>query len=121
MAQQINTEKQVFEKQQYRQVIKPAFTQLSVGDQPAGQAGEPAPLPSIEEFFEFYQELFTQIPKEGQTNSHQYLVNESGQYIGGEQVNEQIIALTQEITNLRQENLDLQQQLIDLARQTPNE
>ena len=118
MSNKITIEKQVFEKQQYRQVIKPTFNQLSVGGQTPGTAQATAPTPTIQEFFDSYQELFFQIPKEGETNSHQYLVNQSGDYIGGQAVNEQVLALTQEITNLRQENLELQQQLLDLANQT---
>ena len=120
MEQQITPTIEVFEKDQYVKVIKPAFTQLTVG--PTGQTPgtvDPPPLPTVSEFFQNYQDLFFQIPKEGETNSHQFIVNQSGEYIQGQAVNQQILALTQEITNLRQENLELQQQLLSLSNPTP--
>ena len=117
MSNKITIEKQVFEKQQYRQVIKPTFNQLSIGNQTPGITQTIITPLTIQEFFENYQELFFQIPKEGEVNSHRYIVNQSGDYIGGHEVNEQVLALTHEITNLRQENLELQQQLLDLANQ----
>lgn len=118
MAQEVNIEKTVFERQQYRQVIKPTFNELTVGNQPAGQGAAEAPVPTVDEFFQYYQDLFFTIPKEGETNSHQYLINQSSEYTQGQAVNAEIQALTQEITNLRQENLDLQQQLLTLSNTT---
>jgi len=114
MSEKVSISKQVFEKQQYRQVIDTSFTQLTVT---AGASTAPAaPTPTVEEFFQSYSDLFFQIPKEGTTNSHQYLVEQSGEYIGGQAVNQDIIALQQEITNLREENLQLQEQLLNLSR-----
>jgi hypothetical protein len=120
MEQQITPVIQVFEKNQYLKVIKPAFTELTVGTgSTPGTSGESVnTLPTISEFFQNYQDLFFQIPKEGETNSHQFLVNQSSEYIQGEAINQQITALTQEITNLRQENLELQQQLLSLTKTT---
>ena len=83
-----------------------------------------------EDFFNIYQNLFFQIPRFGDINSHQYLVVESTEYTGYIENQEQIDALLEEITDLREENLqlnlDLQQILgakesIDqLIRQNPN-
>jgi hypothetical protein len=57
--------------------------------------------------------LFFDIPKFGETNSHEYLIKTSQEYIGTSAlVNDEIQALVDEITELRQENLDLQQQLL---------
>ena len=68
---------------------------------------------TIEQFFTYYDELFYQIPKLGDINSHQYLVVTSGAYIGSTTPNDDTIqALIEEVTQLRQENLDLQQQII---------
>ena len=119
MEQQITPTIEVFEKDQYVKVIKPAFTQLTVGPtgQTPGTVDTPL-LPTISEFFQNYQDLFFQIPKEGETDSHQFLINQSSEYVQGQAVNQQILALTQEITNLRQENLELQQQLLSIANTT---
>lgn len=110
MAEQISLNKQVFAKNQYERVIDTSFTQLV----------EPIPIPptsipsiSVAEFFNNYQDIFFQIPKFGNINSHEYLIKTSQAYLGENQAdNDTIQALIDEITQLRQENLDLQQQLI---------
>ncbi len=116
MSSIIDLSKQVFEKQQYQQVIDTSFTELTVGGTAPGTTA--TPTPSIQEFFDTYGQIFYDIPKTGETNSHQYLVNQSSEYIGGEKTNQEIVALLAEITSLREENLQLQQQLLDI--QTPN-
>ena len=108
MAEQIVLTKQVYDKNQYQKVIDTTFTQLV---QPASQATGSA-LPTVNEFFDYYNQLFFDIPKFGSTNSHEYIVKTSGEYINATQTNETIQALIEEITQLRQENLDLQQQLL---------
>jgi hypothetical protein len=109
----VDLNKQVFEKQQYQQVVDTSFTQLTVGGVSL-TAATAVPLPTVQEFFDNYAQLFYQIPKTGETNSHQYLVNQSSAYIGGEGNNEEITALLAEVTALREENLQLQQQLLDI-------
>jgi hypothetical protein len=117
MSSTIDLSKQVFEKQQYRQVVDTSFTELTIGGT-TGTGSTTTPIPSIQEFFDTYGQLFYDIPKTGESNSHQYLVNQSSAYIGGEGLNEEVVALLAEVTSLREENLQLQQQLLDI--QTPN-
>ena len=109
MAEQIVLTKQVYDKNQYQKVIDTTFTQLV---QPASQATGSA-LPTVNEFFDYYNQLFFDIPKFGEINSHEYLIKTSTEYIGASSVvNDELQALIDEITGLRQENLDLQQQLL---------
>ena len=109
MAQQIKLTKQVYDKNQYQKVIDTSFTQLV---QPAIDPVTPV-LPTVNEFFNYYNQLFFDIPKFGETNSHEYLIKSSQEYIGTSAlVNDEIQALIDEITELRQENLELQQQLL---------
>lgn len=68
---------------------------------------------SVEEFFNQYNSLFYLIPKEGENNSHEYLTKTSGDYINFTQINEQILALQQEISSLRETNLQLNIKLIE--------
>ena len=96
MKQQVPLIKDNFNKTQYERTINTSFTQLGV----TTQAEAPA-LPTIDEFFQYYQELFFQIPKYGTTNSHEYLVEQSSAYIGQQQQLEEIKALQDEITDLR--------------------
>ena len=113
MSSIIDLNKQVFEKQQYQQVINTTFNELTVG----AEATTTAPVSlTVSEFFNQYSALFYHIPKTGETNSHEYLVNQSSAYIGGSQINEEVTALLQEITALREENLQLQEQLINLTK-----
>jgi hypothetical protein len=69
-------------------------------------------------FFDAYDNLFYQIPKLGETNSHEYLVKKSSAYIGAVSTNDEVQALLDEITQLRQDNLELQQTILTL--QTPS-
>ena len=105
--EQITPIKLVYDKNQYERVIDTSFTQLV---QP--QITSSLPTITVAEFFQNYQELFFSIPKFGDTNSHEYLVKTSGEYIGSTNVNDDLIqALLEETNQLRQENLDLQQQI----------
>ena len=106
-----NLNKTVYNSTQYKKVIDTSFTQI----QPPAPPVEDTI--TVEEFFTYYTKIFYDIPATGNTNSHEYLVKTSGEYVGGQAVNAEIQALQQEITQLRQENLDLQQSLINL--QTP--
>ena len=111
MAEQIVLTKLVYDKNQYQKVIDTTFTQLV---QPASQATGSV-LPTVNEFFDYYNQLFFDIPKFGEINSHEYLIKTSTEYIGASSVvNDELQALIDEITGLRQENLDLQQQLLGL-------
>jgi hypothetical protein len=107
--------KQVFSKKAFDDTLNTTFSELSTST----VVVTGSTLPSVAEFFSYYQALFYQIPKFGDTNSHQYLVLTSQEYIGSEAGgNEVVDALIAEITALRQENLDLQQQLTQTAVQS---
>jgi len=102
----ISLNRQVFDKQQFENTVDTSFTQLNI---PVTSSVVTTP-PTIEQFFDFYNQLFYQIPKLGDTNSHAYLVKTSGEYIGNTQNDDVIQALIDEINVLRQQNLDLQTQ-----------
>jgi len=107
MAEQITSFKQVYNKSQYERVIDTAFTQLV--PQPTGSA----PTVTVSQFFQYYQDLFFDIPKFGDTNSHAYLIKTSQEYIGNTSSNDDLLqALITETNQLRAENLTLQQQLL---------
>jgi hypothetical protein len=117
MAQPVTLQKQVYDRNQYKQVIDTSFTQLV---QPTTQDTSSA-LPSVNQFFDYYNQLFFDIPKFGETNSHEYLIKTSTEYIGASSVvSDELQALIDEITELRQENLELQQQLLTIVQNTNN-
>ena len=105
----ISLNKIEYNKNQYQKVIDTSFTQLI---QPQVTSSVVTPTISVDEFFQNYQQIFFQIPKFGNINSHEYLVKTSQEYIGSTTNDDLIQALTDEITQLRQENLSFQQQII---------
>ena len=113
--EQVNLNKTVYVKNQYEKVIDTSFTQLV---NVTSSLSSSLPTITLDQFFQYYQDLFYQIPKFGETNSHEYLVKTSGEYIGiTTPTSETIQALIDEINTLRQENLQLQTQQISTSLQ----
>ena len=112
MMETVNLNRQVFNKQKFNDTVDTTFSELGVQQQ------DPSffdlNLATVDDFFTLYNRLFFEIPKEGAINSHTFLVKESGDYVGAQQVNEEIQALLQEIADLREENLTLRQANADL-------
>lgn len=98
--------KNVYDKEQFKNTVD---SSLPVDTTPIQT------LPSIEEFFNYYSLLFYSIPKLGATNSHEYLIKSSQDYIGNQQSNEEVDALIQEINGLRETVLEQQQLIFDLT------
>jgi len=108
--QRIDLKKDVFNKSQYSKTINTSFEELGVKSIP-DQLNEET---SIEDFFNLYNQLFYEIPAEGENNSHRYLVIQSGEYIDFDENLEEIEALRQEIARLRTDILELQVKNIEL-------
>ena len=64
---------------------------------------------TVDQFFEYYNQLFFDIPVAGSINSHTYIVETSQQYIGGSVIDAEKQALIEEINSLRQQILDINQ------------
>lgn len=110
----VNLNRQVFDKTKFNETVDTSFTQL---------VSQPDPtffnldLATVEDFFTLYEKFFFQIPKEGEVNSHTYLIKESSDYVGFQANSEDIQALLDEIAQLRQENLLLRQEQVDIVKQ----
>lgn len=115
MPENIEFNKQVYNKAQYEKVIDTSFNQLGV--QTIQQQIDDQP--TVDDFFEMYNELFYDISETGDVNSHEYLIKKSSEYIGFEANQEEIEALQNEISQLRTELLDAQKQIIELQTGTP--
>ena len=116
MEENIKLNKEVFAKRPYKKIIDTSFNELgikSIQEQLDSQ-------PTIQEFFNLYNELFYQINEVGPTNSHEYLVKTSGQYIAFDEDNDLIEALQLEIANLRKELLETQQELANALLPEPS-
>ena len=115
MEQPVSFSTTSFDKNSYNKVIDTSFTQLGVktiDEQIALQ-------PTTNEFFSMYNDMFYEIPELGATNSHEYLIKKSSEYVGFEANQEEIIALQAEIAQLRTDLLDAQKQNIQLQTGTP--
>ena len=108
---QIPVQKTVFNKDTYSRVIDTQFSQFL-------NQGEITETPSftIDDFFQLYEDLFYQIPKEGDTNSHKYILQKEADYLGISISQDDVQALLNEITSLRQEVLGAQQTINDLTK-----
>jgi hypothetical protein len=107
MEQRIDNRKNVFDKDQYLKTIDTSFKELGV----TTISNDIQSQPTIEQFFELYNQLFYDIPPSGEINSHEFLVQQSGEYINFETNSEEIRALQDEIANLREELLNTQIQV----------
>jgi hypothetical protein len=102
---QIPIQKTVFDKDTFNKVVNTQFSQLINQQQIGGE--EPLTF-TIDDFFNLYEQLFYQIPRDGDINSHQYILQKEADYLGIIINQDDIQALLNEITSLRQQVLDLQ-------------
>lgn len=94
--------KEIYGVNTYSKAVDTNFTELvSTIETPT------IPVVTVDDFFQYYEQLFFNIPVSGSTNSHQYLVNRSQEYIGGSVIDAEKQALIEEINSLRQQLLDL--------------
>lgn len=102
--QRIDLIKTVYSKEEYPKIIDINFNQLdtiSISQQILNDF-------TINQFFQKYNELFYEIPMFGDTNSHEYLIKNSGEYINYDQDSSLIAALQDEINQLRKDLLESQ-------------
>jgi len=106
-----NLKRQVFNKKDFNKTINTEFNQLLIKPDPLFFEIN---LASIDDFFILYDKFFYEIPKLGEFNSHEFLYKTSKNYVGFEDLDEQIQVLLEELTSLREENLILREENINL-------
>jgi len=110
MAETIQLNKTVYGKVTYPNVINTEFTQLL-----RPQTEITSSAMTVDQFFQGYDDLFYEIPTEGDFHSHLELIKRSTEYVGVNQNTEEIDALLDEINQLRLENLTQQQTIDELT------
>ena len=110
MEKKVDTNKIVFSKPQYIKTISTEFNELGVNN----IIEDIESTVTVNDFFQFYDQLFYDIPATGEVNSHEYLIKTSAEYINFDQVSDIVKALQEEITSLREQNLDLELQIVKL-------
>ena len=115
MSEKIELNKTVFDKNQYSQLVNTEFSSIGAPQTPQESLED---QPTVDDFFEMYNDLFYDIPEFGDINSHQYLIQKSSEYINFDPNNDEIEALQREIGELRTELLQEQQKNIELTTGT---
>ena len=110
---QIPIQRTVFNKNKFTKVVDIQFNQLI-----NNQSVEETPSFTLNDFFQLYEDLFDQIPKEGDINSHQYILQKEADYLGVQIDKDDVQSLLDEITSLRQEVLDSQTIINELTTTT---
>jgi hypothetical protein len=99
MSEIIPVKQFVYDKDRFSKVIDTQFRELAPTE-------TVAPEITVDEFFALYDELFFEIPREGDINSHRYILQREADYLGVQFADDiDIQALLQEITDLRQQLL----------------
>lgn len=106
----IDLKKNLYSKSSYNKIINSNFKNLGIKT----YEEEIKKYLSLEELFENYELLFFEIPQFGETNSHEYLVKKSSEYINFNENSDIINALQDEIAKLREENLQKDLQILKL-------
>jgi hypothetical protein len=112
MAELIPIRNTVYSKDNFTKVINTQFSEFNI---------IPPVLPetTLENFFELYDELFNDIPREGDINSHRFIIEREADYLGVRIADDnEVQALLQEITDLRQQLLEAETTNANLSTQT---
>ena len=110
MDNQVRIRKSVYDKDQFDTVIDRSFKTYI----------EPVEIQdpdTVEELFRLYDKLFYDIPIEGETNSHQYILKRSSEVASLDKTNEDIQPLLDEIAQLRGQLLNANQQIFELENE----
>tara|TARA_R110001632_G_scaffold6390_3_gene26237 strand:+ start:440 stop:967 length:528 start_codon:yes stop_codon:yes gene_type:complete len=102
--QKVDLIRKIYSKTEYPKIIDTKFSQLGV----VSLNEQIDNTVTVNQFFEYYNELFYDIPSLGEVNSHEYLIKTSGDYINFDQDSDEIEALRKEITQLRRDLLQAQ-------------
>jgi len=105
----IRVKKTVYNKEEFEKVVDTSFSTFT--DEVEEQDND-----TIEELFRLYNKLFYDIPTEGTTNSHSFILQESSKLVEFTKDTEEIQPLLDEIATLREQllisnqaNLEIQQ------------
>jgi hypothetical protein len=112
MSKTVDLVKQVRGLNTYKKAINSSFTELIP---PPVVSNTPQTI-TVQQFFDYYNQIFYTIPAKGLNESHEYLVKTSQEYIGGAVLDSEKQALIEEINTLRQQILDLSNTYININK-----
>jgi hypothetical protein len=111
MSEIIDLGKNTFSRKDFEKVVDNRFKQLLNNKSTVDNTF------TIDDFFQLYNDLFYQIPKEGEIQSHRFILNSTAEYLGIN-LNDgtDVQALLDEITTLRSELLNINKTLLDSVK-----
>jgi|TARA_B100001175_G_C19288794_1_gene532489 hypothetical protein len=109
----VDLRREAFNRKQFDDTINTEFTELGQSNVEQDLSFFDPSLATVGDFFTIYQTLFYQIPKEGETNSHTFLIKESTEYT-------QYVAQAAEIEELQREIDELREQNVTLVKDMTN-
>lgn len=107
MANEIKIQKTVLKKDEFDKVVDTSFSTFV---DPQAEIN----TDTVEELFRLYNKLYYEIPIEGDTNSHTFLVKESSKLVDIEKDLTDVQPLLDEISELRERLLVVNQQMIEI-------
>jgi len=107
MANDIRIQKTVLNKEEFDKVIDSSFSTFV---DPIAEVD----TDTVEELFRLYGKLYYEIPIEGETNSHTYLLKESSKLVNLEKDLTDVQPLLDEISDLRERLLSVNQEMVEL-------
>lgn len=113
MGNNIKIQKTVYQKDAFGKVVDSSFSTFKQPD------ATPIGI-TVDEFFKNYEDLYLEIPINGDEKSHEYLHQRSGELLSIQDALVDIQPLLDEIAELRQQLLDAQNELIDLRIENAN-
>lgn len=102
----IPVNKTVANKRTFQKVVDTSFNTFTPTPQDIGV--------TVEQFFSEYENLFFEIPVEGEFNSHEYLAKRSGEISNFQATTTEIQPLLDEISNLRDQLLSANLRIVEL-------
>ena len=110
MANEIKIHKTVLKKDEFDKVVDSNFSTFV---DPEVEVNND----TVDEFFRLYNKLYYEIPIEGETKSHTYLLKESSKLVDLEKDLTDVQPLLDEITELRERLLVINQEKIEIQTQ----
>ena len=113
MGNEIKIQKTVYRKDDYGKVVDRTFNSFV-------QNEETTVIKTVDDFFRDYEELYLEIPIEGDEKSHRYLYNRSGELLDIQNALTDIQPLLDEIAELRQQLLEANQEILEVRLENAN-
>lgn len=113
MGSNIKIQKTVYQKESFGKVVDTDFKSF-INEE------DEVSIKTVEQFFKDYEDLYLDIPLEGEGSSHKYLIERSSELVQIQEALLDIQPLLDEIAELRDQLLEANKKVVDLEIQLAN-